>query len=167
MKKSLIIASILLAGTAQASDYSDTATVVQVVPVTVTNSRQICEQTFVPAPNTVQPAQQERGIAGSIIGGILGGLAGHQVGGGSGQTVATIAGAVGGGLIGDHIQNDKPKNIVEANPASGMVAQTSCRVQQEQVPNGFDVSYSYAGKVHITHLGYAPGKTITVDVQAR
>lgn len=166
MKKSLIIASILLAGTAQASDYSDTATVVQVVPVTVTNTRQICEQTFVPAPQT-QPVQQERGMAGSIIGGIIGGLAGHQVGGGSGQTVATIAGAVGGGLIGDHIQNDKPKNIVEANPASGMVAQTTCHQSTEQVPNGFDVSYSYAGKVHITHLSYAPGKTITVDVQAR
>lgn len=167
MKRNLILTAILLASTsAQAVDFSDTAQVVQVVPVTVTNTRQICEQTYVPALNTVSQAQ-DRGVAGSVIGGILGGLAGHQVGGGSGKTVATIAGAIGGGLIGDHIQNDKPKNIIEPNPASGLIAQTTCHQSQEQVPNGYDVSYNYAGKLRYTHLSYMPGNTVTVDAQAR
>ena len=34
-------------------------------------------------------------IAGTIIGGIAGGLIGHQIGGGSGQTAATIIGGFG------------------------------------------------------------------------
>ncbi len=43
--------------------------------------------------------------AGTLIGGALGGLAGHQVGGGSGQTVTTIAGAVGGAVVGTKVAN--------------------------------------------------------------
>src|SRR5579871_6365096 len=43
--------------------------------------------------------------AGTLIGGALGGLAGHQVGGGSGQTVTTIAGAVGGAIVGTKVAN--------------------------------------------------------------
>ena len=36
----------------------------------------------------------------------MGGLAGHQVGGGSGRTAATIAGAVGGALIGRALEQN-------------------------------------------------------------
>ena len=37
---------------------------------------------------------------GAIIGGIAGGVLGHQIGGGTGQTVATIAGVLAGGAVG-------------------------------------------------------------------
>ena len=43
-------------------------------------------------------------IAGTVIGGIVGGLIGHQIGGGSGQTVTTIAGAAGGAYAGNQIE---------------------------------------------------------------
>jgi len=42
---------------------------------------------------------------GAIIGGIAGGVLGHQIGGGTGQTVATIAGVLGGGAVGQAVQN--------------------------------------------------------------
>ena len=42
---------------------------------------------------------------GAIIGGIAGGVLGHQIGGGTGQTVATIAGVLGGGAVGQGVQN--------------------------------------------------------------
>src|SRR2546429_6543528 len=42
---------------------------------------------------------------GAIIGGIAGGVLGHQIGGGTGQTVPTIAGALGGAFAGQAVQN--------------------------------------------------------------
>ena len=51
--------------------------------------------------------------AGAVIGGIVGGVAGHQVGQGRGKDVATIAGAVGGVLIGNEVEkrNTDPKTF--------------------------------------------------------
>jgi uncharacterized protein YcfJ len=37
------------------------------------------------------------------VGAVLGGLVGSQIGGGNGKTLATIAGAVGGGYVGNEI----------------------------------------------------------------
>lgn len=45
------------------------------------------------------------GAGGAIVGGVLGGLVGHQIGGGSGRTLATAAGVVGGALAGNAVQN--------------------------------------------------------------
>lgn len=46
------------------------------------------------------------GAGGAIIGGVLGGVLGHQIGGGSGQDLATIAGVVGGALAGHAAQSN-------------------------------------------------------------
>ncbi|KZC37097.1 UNVERIFIED_ORG: hypothetical protein RHOFW104R5_24850, partial [Rhodanobacter sp. FW104-R5] len=43
-------------------------------------------------------------IAGMAIGAVAGGLLGNQVGGGKGRTLATVAGAVGGGYAGKKVQ---------------------------------------------------------------
>lgn len=45
------------------------------------------------------------GAGGAIAGGVIGGVLGNQVGGGSGRTLATIAGVVGGALAGNAVQN--------------------------------------------------------------
>jgi len=42
---------------------------------------------------------------GAIIGGIAGGILGHQIGGGTGQDIATVAGALGGAFAGREVQN--------------------------------------------------------------
>jgi outer membrane lipoprotein SlyB len=41
---------------------------------------------------------------GSILGGVVGGVLGHQVGGGKGKDVATVAGLVGGAVAGHEIE---------------------------------------------------------------
>ncbi len=41
--------------------------------------------------------------AGTIIGGVVGGVLGNQVGGGSGQDIATVVGVVGGAAVGHEI----------------------------------------------------------------
>jgi outer membrane lipoprotein SlyB len=42
---------------------------------------------------------------GAIVGGIAGGVLGNQIGSGTGQTIATIAGVLGGGAVGQRVQN--------------------------------------------------------------
>lgn len=57
---------------------------------------------------TVQDQPKDKNqIAGMAIGGVAGGLLGHQVGGGKGKTLATVAGAVGGGYAGKKIQENQ------------------------------------------------------------
>ncbi|HJU71286.1 MAG TPA: glycine zipper 2TM domain-containing protein [Paucimonas sp.] len=57
-----------------------------------------------PAPVYQQPAAvAQNSPVGIGVGAVIGGLLGHQVGGGNGRTLATIAGAVGGGYVGNEI----------------------------------------------------------------
>lgn len=53
-------------------------------------------------PMTTQ--QNSSGLLGTVIGGVAGGLLGHQIGGGTGNTIATIGGAVAGGVAGNQIE---------------------------------------------------------------
>jgi outer membrane lipoprotein SlyB len=46
----------------------------------------------------------EGGAAGMIGGAVVGGLLGHQVGGGTGKTVATVGGAAAGAYAGNEVQ---------------------------------------------------------------
>lgn len=44
---------------------------------------------------------------GTVIGGVVGGVLGHQIGGGTGKTVATAAGVVGGAVVGHQIEKSR------------------------------------------------------------
>lgn len=57
---------------------------------------------FVPAGSS----GNTQGVVGAVAGGAIGGLVGNQVGGGSGRKVATVAGVVGGALIGQAIERN-------------------------------------------------------------
>ena len=50
-------------------------------------------------------ARNDKSLVGTIAGGVIGGLICHQVGGGRGQTAATVIGAVGGAIAGNAIEN--------------------------------------------------------------
>jgi len=59
---------------------------------------------YTPAPVYQQPsASTPNSPVGMGIGAVVGGLVGSQVGGGNGKTLATIAGAVGGGYLGNEV----------------------------------------------------------------
>jgi outer membrane lipoprotein SlyB len=44
---------------------------------------------------------------GAVLGGVAGGVIGHQIGGGRGQTVATVAGAAGGAYVGNKVEQNR------------------------------------------------------------
>jgi len=57
---------------------------------------------------SVRAIQQQAPTSGvgAAAGALLGGVLGHQVGGGAGKTLATIAGAVGGGFAGNAVEKN-------------------------------------------------------------
>ncbi|WP_430391471.1 glycine zipper 2TM domain-containing protein [Dyella sp. 20L07] len=88
--------ALLASGPLQAQSSSSTAP----------KTRTVCENV------TVQDNPKDsHQIAGMAIGGVAGGVLGNQVGSGKGRTLATVAGAVGGGYAGKKIQeNQQSKN---------------------------------------------------------
>lgn len=96
-------------------------------------------------------------VPGAIIGGVLGGILGHQIGGGSGKTVATIGGAVGGGALG--------ANIDRIRGGGGSVTRDvrRCENVASTTPSYYDVTYSFRGVEHHAQMATQPGATITVN----
>ncbi len=111
--------------------------------------RQTCSQTPVAVQN---PTSGE----GAMMGAIAGGAVGSQIGGGTGQALATMAGIVGGSIMGDRIEN----------PGTQVQNQTSCTTQNfmENRLVGYNVVYEYAGKQHSVQLPQDPGPTIQLQV---
>jgi uncharacterized protein YcfJ len=75
--------------------------------VTHTKPVQVAQNAPAPAP-VYAPAQPQQKVAkvspiGIGVGAVVGGVLGSKVGGGNGKTLATIAGAVGGGYVGNEI----------------------------------------------------------------
>jgi len=134
------------------------AKVISVDPVRRTqhNPRQVCHDQVV--THTAPPKDQHR-IAGTAIGAVVGGLLGHQVGGGKGKTLATVAGAVGGGYAG---------NRIEASRQHGQVT-TSTERRCETVDNpvnkivGYDVRYEYNGVTRTVRMDHDPGDRVQVQ----
>lgn len=55
--------------------------------------------------NTIAQKGEGSGL-GAIAGGVLGGVLGHQVGGGTGKKIATVAGAAGGAYAGHQVEKN-------------------------------------------------------------
>lgn len=68
------------------------------------SARQCANCGVVEAVNVIE-VKGEGNYLGMIAGGLAGALLGHQVGGGTGKTVATVAGAAGGAYAGKEIEN--------------------------------------------------------------
>jgi uncharacterized protein YcfJ len=139
---------LITAGLAQAQEVgqviSRTAVFQQVaVP------RQTCTQTPVAVQNATSGA-------GALMGAIAGGAVGNQIGGGSGRALATMAGVMGGAILGDKIEN----------PGSQLQNQTTCTTQTvyENRLTGYNVVYEFAGKQYNVQLPQDPGPTIQLQV---
>lgn len=111
--------------------------------------RQTCSQTPVVMQNPSSGA-------GALMGAIAGGVVGNQLGGGSGRALATMAGVMGGAIMGDRVEN----------PGSQLQNQTTCSTQTvyENRLTGFNVVYEYAGKQYNVQLPQDPGPTIELQV---
>ncbi|HEX7815421.1 glycine zipper 2TM domain-containing protein [Dyella sp.] len=130
--------------------------VVSVDPVRDTTPRRECHDEVV--THTAPPKDQHQ-IAGMAIGAVAGGLLGNQVGSGKGRTLATVAGAVGGGYAGKRIEQTHQHGQV-----TQQVEQRCSTVQGD--PNkivAYDVRYEYKGVTRSVRMDHDPGDRVEVQ----
>lgn len=121
----------------------------------VSTPHEKCEQVVV---QRQAPVQDEKRIAGTVLGGVAGGLLGSQIGGGSGQKVATVLGAAGGAYAGNQAQKGMQQRDTDS------VSERRCKtvsVRSEKLV-GYDVTYRYEGKEDTVRMSHNPGKQIPV-----
>jgi uncharacterized protein YcfJ len=132
------------------------AQVVSVEPVRESTPGQVCHDVTV---THTEPPKDQHHIAGTAIGAVAGGLLGHMVGGGKGNTVATVAGAVGGGYAG---------NRIEASHQQGQVV-SSVQRRCDTVSNAngnivaYDVHYVYNGVTRTVRMDHDPGDRVQLQ----
>ncbi len=114
----------------------------------------VYEQVQVPQQVCTPVAAATTSGAGALMGAIAGGAIGQQMGGGSGQALATLVGVVGGAMLGDRIEAPVASNTLH------------CSVQhtlQNRIV-GYQVVYTFAGKQYQTQLPYDPGPTLALQI---
>ena len=133
------------------------AEVLAVKPVTETTKtpKKVCDDVVV---NEQAPVKDTNRIAGTAIGAVAGGLLGSQVGGGTGRTVATVAGAAAGGYARHHGQKKK-QGKKNRSPT-----QRRCRTVQESHTRtiGYDVRYRLGEEESQVRMDHEPGARIPV-----
>ena len=146
------------AGVAASADGAKYANVVSVDPVreTVNNPKQVCHDEVV---NTTTPPKDQHQIAGTAIGAVVGGVLGNQVGGGKGKTLATVAGAVGGGYAGKKIQESRQ----HATTTSTTVRRCETVNNTSTKLVGYDVRYEYNGVTRTVRMDHDPGDRVKVE----
>ena len=151
-KPLLALTAATLSLAAPLAQAQDTARVISSVAIVqqVAVPRQVCttQQVLV---------EQPKSGAGSLMGAVAGGAIGNQIGRGDGRALATIAGVIGGAVLGDRI---------EGQPAARVQDQTVCNTQTvyESRTVGYDVTYEYAGRQYRVQTPQDPGPVIRVQV---
>ena len=123
---------------------------------TVRIPRQECHDEAV---THARPVKDQDRLLGTGIGALVGGILGHQVGGGTGKTLATIAGAGAGGYAGNQIQRKVQQSDTYTTTEQRCI--TAYDLQEE--PAGFDVLYEYKGHRHHLHMNKDPGDSLPVE----
>lgn len=133
------------------------AKVVSVDPVrkTVNNPKQVCHDQVV---THHAPPKDQHQIAGTAIGAVVGGVLGNQVGGGKGKTLATVAGAVGGGYAGKRVEQSRQHGNVSTSTERrcSTVDNSSSKIV------AYDVRYEYHGVTRTTRMDHDPGDRVEV-----
>lgn len=104
------------------------------------------------------PVKDENRIAGTAIGAVVGGIVGHQIGGGDGKKIATVAGAAGGGYAGNRIQ----KNMQGKNTVTTTERECHTVYDKSEKQNGYEVTYLLDGREQTIHMDRDPGRRIAV-----
>jgi uncharacterized protein YcfJ len=133
------------------------AEVLAAKPVTETTKtpKEVCDDVAV---NEQAPVKDPNRIAGTAIGAVAGGLLGSQVGGGSGRTLATVAGAAGGGYAGNQVQ----KNMQEKNTVSRTERRCKTVYESHTQTIGYDVRYRLGEEEGQVRMDHQPGARIAV-----
>lgn len=122
---------------------------------TTKTPRQECHDEQV--TRTRAPKDNNR-LAGTGIGAVVGGLLGHEVGGGSGKVLATVAGAAAGGYAGNRIE----EKVQAGNTYTTTEQRCMTAYDITDEPNGYEVTYVLDGKQHHVRMDHDPGRTLPV-----
>ncbi len=125
------------------------------VTETIKTPREECQDVQV---QKQAPVKDEHRIVGTLGGAVIGGALGSLVGAGRGKTVATVAGAAGGGYAGNRVQ----KNMQQKDMVTTTEQRCKTVYDTSQKHVGYDVTYSFEGKKDVVRLAYNPGKQIPV-----
>ncbi len=135
----------------------------------VIRARPIYQQVVVDVPQqscrveTYAYQERSRGgdsFTGTVVGGLVGAALGHELGNGRGGATAV------GGLIGASVGNNVSKGERATRYRDEQVCSTRYRTEYEQRLVGYDVSYSYMGRIYQTRTDRHPGDRIPVNVRA-
>lgn len=134
---------------------ADYAEVLKVTPVTKTirTPRQECHDEQV---TRQAPVKDEHQVLGTIAGAVIGGVVGHQIGGGSGRDIATVAGAAGGGYAGNRIQ----KNLQDRDTTTTTEQKCATVYDKSEKTVGYQVRYRLNGKEASVKMDHDPGPRI-------
>jgi len=102
------------------------------------------------------PVKDEHQVLGTIAGAVIGGVIGHQVGGGSGRDIATVAGAAGGGYAGNRIQ----KNLQDRDTTTTTEQKCNTAYDSSEKITGYKVRYRLNGKEDSVKMDHDPGPRI-------
>jgi len=105
-------------------------------------------------------------IGGQILGGLIGGAIGNQFGGGNGRKALTIAGALVGSSIARDARRGRDYRGRQQLIEPAYTCQTSTRERVIETVQGYDVTYSYNGALHVRRMSYDPGNSIELRVTA-
>jgi uncharacterized protein YcfJ len=119
--------------------------------------QQECYEEQVPVSES-SPDNHGKGTMATLIGAVVGGLLGNQVGKGDGRTAATVAGAVAGGAIGNQAARERPHYTTQRHCRPTGVGPGPRHVV------AYDVEYRYRGEVFTSRVAYDPGDRMRVRV---
>ncbi len=147
MKKMAVCASLLTtlvpALAQEIAQVLSSTPIVQAVPVV----RPVCT---VQAVAVSQPATG----AGAVFGSVAGGLIGSALGNGSAG--ATMAGVIGGALVGNQLEQTSPSKVRH-------VQQCVNQTFNETHTVGWNVVYEYQGQTYSVQMPYSPGPTVRLQ----
>ncbi|WP_104201740.1 glycine zipper 2TM domain-containing protein [Billgrantia saliphila] len=139
------------------------AEIVTVQPVTqsVETPREVCEDIVV-QHQAPAPSRDPHRIAGTAAGAVVGGLLGNQVGGGSGKTLATVAGVIGGGFAGREVQERIEANQTRTYSTTQRQCHTVMDASEQTV--GYDVTWRHGETTQVARLENRPqGNRVLLD----
>ena len=133
------------------------AQVLKVTPLTKTihTPRKECHDETV---THKAPVKDEHQIMGSVAGAVIGGVLGHQIGGGSGRELATVAGAAGGGYAGNRIQ----KHLQDKDTYTTTEQKCDTVYDSSEKRTGYEVRYRLGTQEATVRMDHDPGDRIAV-----
>ena len=159
----LMIGAVVAVGATAVAGYKvmhkapEYAEVLKVTPLTKTirTPRQECHDETV---TQKAPVKDQHQVIGTVAGAVIGGVLGHQIGGGTGRDIATVAGAAGGGYAGNRIQ----KNLQDKDTTTTTQQKCATVYDSSQKSVGYEVRYRLNGQESTVKMDHDPGDRIPV-----